>query len=251
MATGAVYLCLLMFVMIIAGCNTEPPPDPADPVTANETAKEKLAERGSNFKKLNNWYDSSEDQLRRIELVEPEYKPQRRYNEGDFSALKSFFVYAIWTIIGLALLALAWFLGRGLLGFLRTEDIKADLGVLAEEKRRIEALPLEGRRSDVPFLDMARKLYEQGNYAEAIVYYFSHQLIELDRRKCIRLTRGKTNRQYEFELRHRAELQDIYNKTMIVFEESYFGNQPPDRARFESCWLLQDRFRSLLEGGRS
>ena len=61
---------------------------------------------------------------------------------------------------------------------------------------RVESLPVQLRRPTTHLLAEARRCYEEGNYGEAIVYLYSHQLVQLDKGQIIRLTKGKTNRQY-------------------------------------------------------
>ena len=69
------------------------------------------------------------------------------------------------------------------------------------------------KKSPADYLDEAQRLYRNGDYAQAIIYLFSHQLLQLDRRHWLRLVKGKTNRQYLREVRrsaspHAAELAD-------------------------------------------
>ena len=70
----------------------------------------------------------------------------------------------------------------------------------ADRVDRVEALPFRVPRQATDLLSEARRQYEKGNYNEAIVYLFSHQLVELDRQHLIHLARGKTNRQLVREL---------------------------------------------------
>ena len=53
----------------------------------------------------------------------------------------------------------------------------------------------------------ARRHYQAGNYGAAIVYLFSFQLVQLDRRQIIQLAKGKTNRQYLREVGPRDPLR--------------------------------------------
>jgi hypothetical protein len=92
----------------------------------------------------------------------------------------------------------------------------------------------------------ARRHFEAGEFAQAIIYLYSYQLIQLDRHQLIRLTKGKTNRQYVRELRSRRELRDVLFRTMVVFEEVFFGHHSLSRERFESCWRRMDEFHQHL-----
>ena len=65
----------------------------------------------------------------------------------------------------------------------------------------------------------------------------------------MRLTKGKTNRQYVRELRREIDLKSILSNTMLTFEDVFFGNYPLERSRFERCWNRLEEFHGLLEGG--
>ncbi len=97
-------------------------------------------------------------------------------------------------------------------------------------------------------LAAARRAYEEGDFSTAIVYLFSHQLIELDRHQCIRLAKGKTNRQYLRELAQRADLRMLLSETMVRFERVFFGDQRLDQAAFEDCWRQLPQFQQLVAG---
>ena len=72
-------------------------------------------------------------------------------------------------------------------------------------------------------LGQAREYYLAENYDEAIIFLFSYELVELDRRSLIRLAVGKTNRQYLRELGARTALASLLGQTMVAFEDVYFG----------------------------
>lgn len=112
---------------------------------------------------------------------------------------------------------------------------------------RFEELPEPLRREEGDLLAAARRCYEQGEFAEAIVYLFSYQLIELDRKQIIRLTRGKTNQQYLRESRNKPTLAAILETTINTFEDAFFGRYEIDRRRFEICWNELDRFQAEIQ----
>ena len=96
-------------------------------------------------------------------------------------------------------------------------------------------------------LEAARHYYERSEYGEAAKYLFSYQLVQLDRYSVIRLTRGKTNRQYLRELGHGHNLRPLVERTMWVFEEFFFGNRTINRLQFEDCWAGVEHFDAYLE----
>ncbi len=111
---------------------------------------------------------------------------------------------------------------------------------------RIEALPFLRDRSQHDLLGQARYHYERGNYSEAIIYLFSYELVELDRSRLVRLAKGKTNRQYLREAGRARSLAGLLERTMVTFEEVFFGRHPLDRAGFEACWNQLPQFKALI-----
>ncbi len=72
-------------------------------------------------------------------------------------------------------------------------------------------------------LSEAEKWMRLGDYSKAIVYLFSHILIELDEHRRIRLQRGKTNGMYLRELGRWPEWRGAIRKVVTAFERSFFG----------------------------
>jgi hypothetical protein len=120
-----------------------------------------------------------------------------------------------------------------------------------QDDDRVEALPFKVKAAGGDFLSEARRLNETGNYSQAIVYLFSHELVELDKHHVIRLAKGKTNRQYVRETRRRPELAATLECTMIVFEDAFFGKKNISREAFERCWRRLDAFQAELDRARS
>ena len=78
---------------------------------------------------------------------------------------------------------------------------------------RIEALPfdLQGSAAKGDLLAMARQAYNANDFRSAAIYLYSHVLLSLDHFGWIRLTRGKTNRQYLRELRDQHQMSGIFS----------------------------------------
>jgi hypothetical protein len=146
----------------------------------------------------------------------------------------------VWLIVALS----RTFLGRESAAAVTSEQ-NMELGLEAD---RIEHLPFDVRRPQSDLLAESRRLYEQGEYSQAVIYYFSYLLVELDRRQVIRLTRGKTNRQYLREVRRqRQEVAGLVERTMVAFEDVFFGDHELERSRFESCWSGLEDFQKQLQ----
>lgn len=159
-------------------------------------------------------------------------------------------IWVAWIVIGGVLVFLAVMLIRA---FLNREARKAKSSdgesIEAEDdSNRLDALPLPAKpRSKGTLLEEARRCYDAGDYNTAIVYLYGHQLLKLDQNQWIRLAKGKTNREYLRELSGRGELQGVLARTMVPFEDVYFGDHSLDRTRFEACWNDVERFDRLVE----
>lgn len=208
------------------------------------------------------WYDAQADDVRRVEVTPPKPPPGPRNRNWTWPQWKGFdwslgdifwrvlqvifwaliIALFVWLIVALSRV----FLGRESAGAAASDEAQnIEMGLEAD---RIEHLPFDVRRPQSDLLAEARRLYEQGEYSQAVIYYFSYLLVELDRRQVIRLTRGKTNRQYLREVRRqRQEVAGLVERTMVAFEDVFFGDHDLERERFESCWSGLDEFQKQVQ----
>lgn len=208
------------------------------------------------------WYDAEKDSLRRIDVQPPRDTVEHRRSNWqadplpsskgpafgtDWSGLRALVEAALWAGLLAILGFLIYFLVRT---YLRSHAAPDAADSPEREPKTaadlIESLPFEVPRPQGDLLEEAKRLYEQGAYAQAMVYLFSYQLVQLDRHQAIRLARGKTNRQYLRELSSRPELSGILERTMVAFEDVFFGHHWLDRAGFERCWERLDEFHQKL-----
>jgi hypothetical protein len=251
--SAAANLLLIALFLLIASTALGAEP-PADPV---QSAKDALAS-GGKFP----WYDRQHDDVRRLNIV-PRPGAEDRGDTWDSTASTTattartnrqfgFFgtvlQWAGLTALVVLLGLIAYLIGTAFL----KEEMSEGLAVrkIAESRRdadRVEALPFHVRAAAGDFLAAARQLYEAGKYSEAIVYLFSHELVELDKHHVIRLAKGKTNRQYVRETRQRPTLRSTLEATMIAFEDAFFGHKQLAREAFERCWQRLDEFQSELD----
>lgn len=202
------------------------------------------------------WYDEASDGVRRIEVEEPTESKVNRSTTATgttsaFSGGFDWFTPLAW--IGIAVLV-------GLIVYLLVRTyLASELRSAASSKQQddeaavrdvidnIENLPVKISRATSDLLAEARAQYAAGNYAEAVIYLYSHQLVRLDRHQLIRLTKGKTNRQYLHEIDTAQPLQTLVEQTMVIFEDVFFGKLSLTRDRFESVWLRLDEFDNLVQ----
>jgi Domain of unknown function (DUF4129) len=209
------------------------------------------------------WYDKSQDDVRQLHVV-----PRDTADSGNrgstwtkqnnstatptnfprFSLLGGALQWVGLTTLIILLGVLAFLIAKAFLKDEVTETTAARKVVESHrDAARVEALPFTVRKPTGDFLSEARRLYEAGDYSEAMIYLFSYELVQLDRQHLIRLAKGKTNRQYLRELRQRPPLQAILEPTMIAFEDAFFGRKTLSRERFENCWQRVEEFSRQLD----
>ncbi len=189
------------------------------------------------------WYDAAKDGLKRVEV-----RPPHPASVFDHSQVLSFLINAaalILLALVLAALVLMILRAMGLRKAAARDRAQSPIG----EAQRIEALPYPIPRANLSLLDQARNFYRAGDYARAVLYLFSHQLLQLDRRQIIRVAKGKTNRQYLREVGKAEALRQLLGQTLVAFEDVFFGQHEIDRKRFEACWSRLSEFELLLAKG--
>lgn len=190
------------------------------------------------------WYDAATDSPRRID-VRPTPPPSTRNFNWSFG--QNVILIVGWVLLALALSVFAWFLIRA---FLDRETGAASaaqqIRQTAAQIDRVTSLPFQVKRPDANLLAEAERQYRQGNYSEAIIYLYSHQLVELDKAQIIRLARGKTNRQYVREAKSSSPAGNVLEQTMLLFEEAFFGQHVIHKEPFEACWNRLQEFENHL-----
>ncbi len=146
-------------------------------------------------------------------------------------------------IVGIA--AALYFYLRDSLPFQKRMVIKKQSLII--DPMKVEDLPFEvGEQSGDP-LRNAESLMRAGRYNEAVVYVYGYMLLALDHARKIHLQKGKTNRMYLRELRSQVVLRSIVNRTMLAFEDVFFGRYDIDAERFSKLWAQLDEFHRLVE----
>ncbi len=89
-----------------------------------------------------------------------------------------------------------------------------------------EELPFELEAANLSvdgLWQQALKAKQQGDFRRALMFLYSYLLIELDAKQLIRLSRGKTNRDYGRELNGILTVYPCFVATMDAFERVFFG----------------------------
>ncbi len=184
------------------------------------------------------FYDPQTDDVRLIPPPQPS-----NWNFSFDPRIIGWLMFAVAVIVLVLVLIFFWRRLRDPRG--NAADVAAVSGL--SDVDRIEALPFRVQAGLGDLLGQAAELYRQGRFAEAIVFLFSYLLVEMDKRQVIRLTKGKTNRQYLREIGPRRRLRDLVERTMIAFESVFFGHHLLDQRRFEACWSQVAEFQRLLD----
>lgn len=245
-----------IFLMLVVASANLSAIEMSEPEVAVEVAKSSLSSRWDY-----NWYDGSTDELARFDVAPP---ANMDWFEAWFKGWGEFWdVWNIadlfatfgWVCIAVILAVIAYLLIRA---YLESEQgtalssVSSHAESAAETLARIESLPIDVRDPHADLLAEARRHYRDNNLPEAIIYLFGYQLVELDKLHCLRITKGKTNRQYVREVIQHTQrgptpaLAGHLQQTMRLFEDSFFGGHAPGKAAFEACWNRLEQFQTLL-----
>lgn len=208
------------------------------------------------------WYSEAEGGIRQVDEAQAsegrsthrdsDWLRKPKSNSRQFNGLSgwtSFFTVLFWVVIVVIILAIVGFL---VWAFMRQEttmasdDIQDWLVDQRTDEQRIEALPFALTKPLSDLLQAAEQARNDGNYRLAIIYLFSHVLIQLDRAHLIRLAKGKTNRQYLAELSQLKEVRRLTLNFMLLFERVFFGRHAPSQKEADECWQWLVQFDQRL-----
>lgn len=255
LATVCTWLAPTLLWLVLYGgtaCAATAPTDATDAAAASDPVVEEVREGLDSGWFSPPWYDRSRDDLRRISVRERnpwfDWDPNWNWNFGLPSM--TLVQWLAWLLVALLLAFICYILIRAYLRRQPGAALAAGAGdqsvVVVDDEARVEALPFRVERQATDLLEAARMHYQAGNLREAIIYLFSHQLVELDKHQMIRLTKGKTNRQYLREVKSRPRLRELLESTMVSFEAVFFGNHSLEREQFERHLAQWDEFDKLL-----
>lgn len=201
-----------------------------------------------------NWYDEQTDDLRPINVV-PQDTSSSSSSSGSGAAASgamaagALMTLLAWTALAIVIAVLGYFLINVFLQHESKVAVAARKQQAMSDVDRKAELPVAVNRDIDDLLAAARQAASEGNLRDAIIFLYSHQLVVLDRNRLIRLTKGKTNRQYLREVfKHGTRaLGGVLEQTLVAFEDVFFGNHALEPARFESCWNRLSEFDRLVQ----
>lgn len=199
------------------------------------------------------WYDSSGDAVRELEKDNTTWSLENVFWTGPTTwtgstALASVLRIIFWIILASIFLVLLMVMMRYAKDrqFFWRRDVKRKPSTESVTSI-VDQLPLSWEAPLSEFLEKTSQLYQEHRYSDAIVCFFYYQLVALDRRQFIRLAHGKTNRQYLYELHSHPRLQPLVERTVLAFEDVFFGKHFLNRKRFEACWQELSEFERLTQ----
>ncbi len=171
-----------------------------------------------------------------------------RLSLGDFFSwiFRGWQVLLIVSLIGLLLIVGFLVMKYGVSFQERVRKMTA-VSVQEREKSKIQDLPFEVEQTVFGLLAQAERYRAAGDFSKAIVYLFSHALVEMDGARCIRLERGKTNRVYLRELRELDTLRGFTSQLVLAFEYAFFGKHVLSQEAFERIWQQVPAFDAYLK----
>ena len=234
--------CVLWAIALAAAA------DPTPPASASTTTAEPAAKalaRG-NYP----WYDAQADALKPVEPPAQPIEPKVRASSPssgtgaafDLGQLIVFVLIALGLAALIALIAWAWSRGQ-----FASDPVPAPTGP-ARSPTRVGDLPAGLTRIDGDPLAEAARLRASGDYAGAIVCLFAHQLLALDRHRLARLMPGRTGRQLVRSVAN-ATVRDLVTPALRLFEEVYYGHNPPSAEAFEAVWEQAQTLERMLAAG--
>ncbi|MEM6363973.1 MAG: hypothetical protein AAF745_06090 [Planctomycetota bacterium] len=217
------------------------------------------------------WFDSESGGIRAVPVETTAVEAERRESRWSAKArpknatnttsnwnfnfdLSSILAWVVLiTLAGLLIFIIVW--------LFRTSEFEFDRGgsdrrrtpqhsiVDHQTQQRMTQLPAEIRQSQRHPRVQVEGLMESGDYDQATIFLFAHQLLLLDRKRFLRLSRGKTNRRYLSETRrNKAAASSILKQTVSAFERSYFGEHSIDREEFEVLWKQNSALEAMVAG---
>jgi hypothetical protein len=183
------------------------------------------------------WYDKATDSF----VMAKQPPPDREEWKATFAMLLNAIITAF--VIG-ALVVMGWFFYRKRPQ--REDDDDADSAdEEGEPPDAAMALPPELAAHADDFLAAAERAAAAGDYRLAICCLFHHLLDLLGKAGLIRLSRGRTNRQYLRQLAQHPT-RAILTEAMRLFEGIYFGGHPADSAMWEKMRSAHSRISKVI-----
>ena len=194
------------------------------------------------------WYDVQKDSFRSLrprKAPPPERMTQDSTPINPGSSVAGAFIHLMmWILLGVVLAVMAVAAYFAIKNMKPVLEQQTDAPTITVTLEQLEALP-ETARGVRDLLGEATRLAAQAQYGPAMVFYHSWQLVQLDKRGALELQKGKTNRRYLSEVSESApELTDLFQRSIRLFEDAFFGSLEVRKDEFEGVWNQRHSFES-------
>src|SRR5271157_1166110 len=256
MSSSRVWVCALGLVLVVSS-GTAPALDrPIDP-TPESPVRTVLKEQAYP------WYDGEKDQVKPLipgpsswtSWLEKRLESfldwlDRRFGKSTGQALganrgslRGVLATLLFVASGCVLLVMLWWLWRIHEPQATThQDHAARIGDAARIAGLAQGVAMEGID---PWAEAVRRR-AAGDSAGAVIWLFFDQLLGLERAGLVRLTPGRTARQYASSLDDPL-LAGGLRATLGLFEQVSYGHRLPSHLELERLWPLAESFRRRLE----
>jgi hypothetical protein len=133
--------------------------------------------------------------------------------------------WSVWVLIGLALALTVWVVWRA--RKLRRKKSKKSARPSAAAVRLDEDGLTADLLPEAEWLEMAERMMAEGNPRLALRAFYLANLAWLGREEFLSIHPGKTNREFEAELRRRArespEARELFSANVRIFESAWYG----------------------------
>jgi hypothetical protein len=133
--------------------------------------------------------------------------------------------WSVWVLTGLAAVLVAWVVWRA--RKLRRKKSKATLRPSAKPVKLDDEGLTADRLPEAGWLELAERSMAEGKLRLALRAFYLANLAWLGRREFLSIHPGKTNREFELELRRRArqapEARELFSANVRAFERAWYG----------------------------
>ncbi len=148
--------------------------------------------------------------------------------------------WSVWALIGLTAALIWWVAWRAFA--LRRRKPAVAARPLAEPVRLDDDSLTADRLPEAGWLEMAERCLREGNLRLALRAFFLANLAWLGQEKFLAIDVGKTNREFEMELRRKArqwpEARELFSANVRAFERVWYGLHDVDA---EDAWEFRTR----------
>ena len=147
-------------------------------------------------------------------------------NGPSLDNLRNTLNLVLWVICALVILLLGWLIWKNRRTFRRRTHLKAQAVAAVPDLNSEDVVASQLPEDE--WMKLARELMEKGELRLAVRALYLATLAHLGLRELISITRYKSNRDYQRELRRRArtqeELLDAFRDSVSIFEGVWYGS---------------------------